>query len=224
LRSELANYIRMFEEKARRLGLHRNKLGTSEMNFLEKVWGPAFDYEFDGLEAEYPLKDFKGGDRYADFVYMKNGIKLLMEIDGFTTHARDISPGDFSDHLARQNDFMLQGWMILRFSAYQVDKQPMLCQRQIVQAIGHWWSLLNKRTGVTLDGQIWTHRKQLLTQLAYQYNGFLRSSDIARSFNIPPRTARNWIAHFVNEGLLTPERPNRKITGYWLKGYADSCG
>lgn len=88
--------------------------------------------------------------------------------------------------------------MILRFSAYQVDKQPMQCQHQIAQA---WWTLLNKRTGVALDGQIWTHRKQLLIQLAYQYSGFLRSSDIAGSFNIPMRTARNWITHFMNEGL-----------------------
>jgi hypothetical protein len=109
MHSTVSDFIAAFEVEAHRMGQYRQKLGKTEILFLEKVWGPAFRYNFDGLRAEFPLKDFRGGDRFPDFIYTKGGIRLLMEVDGFTTHARDITSEEFDDHLARQNDLILQG-------------------------------------------------------------------------------------------------------------------
>jgi very-short-patch-repair endonuclease len=133
---DLFKFIEQFEREAVEKGLYRSKVGEAELTFLNEVWGPAFHYNFEGLKVEYPLKDFKGGQRFADFVFIKNGAKILFEIDGFTTHARNISPGEFDDHLRRQNDLILSGWLVLRFSANQVQKQPQVCQRQLKQAFG----------------------------------------------------------------------------------------
>lgn len=89
---EITKFIDEHEREALLKGSYRKKLGRLELTFLEAVWGPAMGYSFAGLKAEYPLKDLKGGQRFADFVFVRNGMRLMIELDGFTTHARDISP------------------------------------------------------------------------------------------------------------------------------------
>jgi hypothetical protein len=58
---EIVRFIAKFEEEAVRKGLYRKKLGKYEVLFLELVLGPVFNYDFEGLTAEFPLKDFKDG-------------------------------------------------------------------------------------------------------------------------------------------------------------------
>jgi hypothetical protein len=173
---EVVRFIAMFEQEAVRKGLYRKQLGKSELLFLDLVIGPALQYDFTGLSAEYPLKDFKGGDRFIDFVLIKEGMRIIYEIDGFTTHARDISPGEFDDHLRRQNELILSGWFILRFSTNQVERRAEYCQKQILQAIGHWWSLSH-----ALDSRgaySWTERKKRIIQLALRNKGTIRAKDV----------------------------------------------
>lgn len=211
---EIEKFIREFEEEAARKGLYRRTLGKAERAFLSEVWGPAFDYRFEGLKAEYPFKDFKGGDRFIDFVYIQSGMKLLMEIDGFTTHARHISKGEFDDHLRRQNDLVLSGWTVLRFSAGQVVNQPAVCQRQITQAIGMWWTQ-TFGTGKAKD-HVWSLRKKMLLELAVQQKGPIKTAHICNWFRIERRTAHYWLQRFVREGLLEPVRVNQRVTAYQL--------
>jgi hypothetical protein len=210
-------FISEHEKKAKEQGNYRSQLGVLEIAFLEGVWGPAFQYNFDGLYAEYPLKDFKGGERFVDFVYVKDGIKLLMELDGYTAHAREISPGDFDDHKTRQNDLVLSGWMVLRFSGNQVRRKTQTCQRQIFQAIGHWWILVH--TG--LDGRpadIWEYRKRRVVQLALSNGGRVRNSQVAKEFDIVNRTANKWMVRFVEMGAFEPVSKGKRITQYRLLG------
>jgi len=218
VRFEVSKFIERFELRASQAGQHRNRVGKSEIAFLEHVWGPAFNYDFSGLEPEYLLKDFANSNRYADFVYIKNGIRLLIEIDGFHTHARDLSLKEFDDHLMRQNDLVLQGWIILRFSPNLVDKHPMLCQSRITQAIGYWWANRNKQDDLQ-ETELWTYRRKLVTDLAQRYDGVLRTNDIMTYFNISLRTAHNWMVRFAEGGLFVPIRPNKKILAYQLRGY-----
>lgn len=217
---ELTRFIERFHKETQRTGQYRKSIGKYERIFLEKVWGPAFQHNFDGLHAEYPFKDFKGGDRFIDFVYIKGGIRLLIEIDGYTTHARDISPGEFDDHLTRQNDLVLSGWFILRFSAHQIEKRETVCQRQIIQAIGHWWTS-NHGLFCAEEGQLWPLRKKLIIQLALRQEGIVRAADVSREFRISNRTAINWLARFSKEGILEPFRIKERITGYKLVNYTE---
>lgn len=57
---EVERYAERYAEHAKRGVTYRKELGKAEKLFLEHVWGPVFDYRFDGLQAEYPFKDFKG--------------------------------------------------------------------------------------------------------------------------------------------------------------------
>ncbi|MFD0693748.1 hypothetical protein ACFQZT_06550 [Paenibacillus sp. GCM10027628] len=49
-------FVEQFQREALQSGSFRAKLGKAETAFLEHVWGPAFQYDFTGLKAEYRLK------------------------------------------------------------------------------------------------------------------------------------------------------------------------
>ena len=83
------------------------------------------------LYPEFEVKDFRDGTRYIDFAYIRQGLKLAIEIDGYTTHASQISRTQFSDGLIRQNDLMIDGWKILRFSYDDVKDRPRMCEQII---------------------------------------------------------------------------------------------
>jgi len=215
------DFIAKFEVEAHEKGHYRHKLGVAEVAFLENVLGPLLRYIFDGLRAEYPLKDFRDRERFADFIYTRGGIRLLIEIDGITTHARNLSSDEFEDHLARQNDLVLQGWMILRFSARQVEKQPMMCQRIIAQAIGHWWMTINRVSPARSDDEKWAYREQEMVQLALRNGGYVRVQDLPINFAISTRSARKWLARFTKSGLLEPIKSQSYTVRYRLAGYSN---
>jgi very-short-patch-repair endonuclease/predicted transcriptional regulator len=199
-------------------GSYRSQLGRSELRFLENVWGPAFQYHYDGLKTEYPFKDVKGGQRFADFVYVRHGIRLVIEVDGFTTHARNISPGEFDDHLTRQNELILSGWLLLRFSSGQVERNPQQCQMQVKQAIGHWWSLTEG--GFTVeDLDKWKLRKQVVIRMAMKRNGTIKPGDLVNELNISSRTAATWLKQFAQEGTFSYAAEQQRVTTYILTGW-----
>lgn len=216
-------FIDQFQRKAALNGSFRAKLGNAEIAFLEQVWGPAFQYEFTGLKAEYPFKDFKGGQRYADFVYVRGGMKLVIEIDGFTTHARDITPGEFDDHLMRHNDLVLSGWLLLRFSAAQVSQRPLICQRQLKQAIGHWWSI-TQTSAAGAHNDLWQLRLQQVTRIALQQGGSVRPVDLTSGLGTHPRTAAKWLKRFEQTGALQPAKGQKRTTRYILNSVANTTG
>ena len=216
MHTNLKQFIDQFEREAQQNGSYRSQLGRAELIFLKEVWGPAFQHNYDGLKAEYPFKDFKGGMRFADFVFVKNGMRLIIEIDGFTTHARDISTGEFDDHLMRQNDLILSGWLVLRFSARQVEKRPQQCQRQVMQAIGHVWSL-DYGTLSAAAANVWQHRKKLIIQMANRRNGKIKPGEVAAEFGVCSSTAAEWMKRFTKEGSFIIPPYRQRATIYHLR-------
>ncbi|NQX61018.1 DNA-binding response regulator [Paenibacillus qinlingensis] len=109
----------------------------AEKLFLLQVWWPAFKH-FNDLHPEYEVKDFRDGTRFLDFAFIKHTLKLAIEIDGFTTHASQISRSQFSDHLIRQNHLIIDGWRILRFSYDDIKDRPRMCQQVLQQFMGRY--------------------------------------------------------------------------------------
>ncbi|MDR6555539.1 DUF559 domain-containing protein [Paenibacillus qinlingensis] len=109
----------------------------AEKLFLWQVWWPAFR-SFVDLHPEFEVKDFRDGTRFLDFAFIKHTLKLAIEIDGFTTHASQISRSQFSDHLIRQNHLIIDGWRILRFSYDDIKDRPRMCQQILQQFMGRY--------------------------------------------------------------------------------------
>ncbi len=211
----LASFIERFEHEAQKAGRYRVKIGHAEFIFLEKVWGPVFQFKFDGLRAEYPFKDAKGGDRFVDFMYEYGGIRLIIEIDGYSSHAKHISSGDFDDHLDRQNDLLLAGWFLLRFSARQVEQHSETCRSKLQQALGNRWVQVH---GIVSPSEVdpWEQRLVTIKRMATNLNGTIRAIDVATAFQIQPRTAQKWMKRFTDYGWFVGIGTPSRNTAYRL--------
>ncbi|MBP3962467.1 DNA-binding response regulator [Paenibacillus sp. DLE-14] len=120
-------------------GRHRLEEGQghSERLFLQQVWYPAIR-SFDHLFGEYEVADFKDGSRYLDFAYIREPIKLAIEIDGYGPHSAKVSRWQFSDSLMRQNHLIIDGWQLLRFSYDDIAERPRMCEQILQQFMGCW--------------------------------------------------------------------------------------
>lgn len=210
---EVRKYVESIEEKFQRSGIN-TRLNEIECMFLDQVFGPEFSFNFNGLYAQFRVKDYKGGNRYLDFYYESGDIRIIIEIDGYKYHADGLTAQQFDDHQERQNDLVLSGrWILVRFTANMVMKKPMLCRRQLVQAVGKCLIVAHHCQISTVD-HLWAKRKAEIVSLAVQY-GIIKVPHVAQRFGVTRKTAYLWLQKLAHDGSLLPHRPtNRRITGY----------
>ncbi|WP_235860235.1 DNA-binding response regulator [Rossellomorea aquimaris] len=125
------------ERKGERLRRLQEGHNQAEKLFLKQVWWPSF-YHFRYLHPEFEIDDFKDGKRYLDFAYIRPAIRICFEVDGYGPHLKNISRWQFSDSLERQNQLVMDGWTVIRFSYDQVKEKPRRCQQVVQQVIGRW--------------------------------------------------------------------------------------
>ncbi|MNM80856.1 hypothetical protein D3C76_75270 [compost metagenome] len=192
-------------ERERRL---REGHGHAEKAFVEKVWWPAFGH-FRHLHPEYEVTDFKDGMRYLDFAYLRSGVQLAIEIDGFGPHLRNISRDRFSDQCRRQNDLILDGWKVLRFTYDDVSDNPRYCQQTLQQFMGRWLG-----EGENIDAVHFIEREIL--RLFLRAEGPVTPSDVSRSLGMKNQTARKWLRHLMGKEWIQPASGSERVRTYLL--------
>lgn len=191
-------------EAKRRLVEH----GHAERMFLRQVWWPAFG-SFEGLYPEYEVRDFKDKWRYLDYAYLSQGFKVCIEIDGYGSHWRDADRWRFADHLMRQNQLVIDGWLVLRFSYDDVMEKPRRCQQTVQQLLG--------RRGLTDKGlhQTLQPTEQAILRAAFGSLGEVKVVQIAATFGIYRKTAAKHLKALAAKGYLLPVKPDgRRICRY----------
>ncbi|MDU2240045.1 MAG: DNA-binding response regulator [Paenibacillus sp.] len=196
-------------ESERRL---RDGHGHAEELFAEKVWWPAFGH-WQHLHPEYEVTDFKDGYRYLDFAYLRAGLQLAIEIDGYGPHLRNISRIQFADQCRRQNDLILDGWKILRFTYDDVNDRPRYCQQTLQQFMGRW--LGEERQVVQADYQ----EKEIL-RLFLRMGGPVTPGDISQSMGVGTKTAQKWLRQLTEKRWIQPASGSVRIRSYLLTGDA----
>src|ERR1700759_4681718 len=113
-----------------------HKLNTAERLFVDNVFVPVAGIKgLDFLMPQTPFVDSEGRSRRIDFTIESRFRKYAIEIDGYTYHAEGVISRDyFDDGLSRQNDLMIAGYTILRFSYDQITQVPEQCQAQLRRA------------------------------------------------------------------------------------------
>lgn len=192
-------------ERARRL---EEGHGHAESLFVEKVWWPSF-WSLDHLHPEYEVNDFKDGYRYLDFAYIRSGLLLAVEIDGYGPHLRNISRLQFSDHCRRQNDLILDGWMVLRFTYDDVKESPRYCQQTLQQFMGRW-------LGEGKLVQVIDYVEKEIIRLFLRTGRPLTPGDICRHMRVENKTARKWLRQMADKNWLEPARGSERIRSYQL--------
>ena len=109
-----------------------------EQNYAEKLALESVIYPVIGsakatlIHSNYEVSLDDGSTRFIDFAIIGASTRLAIEIDGYKYHAEGaIDRVSFDDQLGRQNELILQGWKVLRFSFDQIQLKPQLCQDQL---------------------------------------------------------------------------------------------
>lgn len=208
--------IDSYECRTRKGLWYRGPLNGLVTTFLDRVAGPVFDYDFRGITLEHPFRDFNGKLRFADVRYSDNIARSIFELDGYTTHARDVSVEQFDDHTERQNDLLLHGWFLLRFTSGMVMNKPEVCQRQLMQALGRWHYL---RSGAFPIGDVdrYMARRSKIIRLAIRNGGGIRPADVAEAFSVSNQTAGSWLRDLCDQGMMIPDKDGmRRVRKYKL--------
>ncbi|SFS56228.1 hypothetical protein [Paenibacillus sp. BC26] len=209
-------YTRMMEqarqsggaERKRRLSEH----GEAEKALLQYVWWPAVG-SLDYLHPEYELVDLKGGTRFADFAYCPPlSYQLLLEVDGFGPHWRDISRWKFADDLSRQNHLLIEGWKLLRFAYDEVMEKPRRCQQTLLMGLAKWGGITRPA------GEELSVYERALLHLMQECWGELTLKHAAKSLGTTKRTARKGLQSLVSKGLFVASvSPTGRTMSYNLR-------
>ncbi|WP_243711685.1 DNA-binding response regulator [Paenibacillus sp. BK033] len=181
-------------ERKRRLSEERH----AEDLFLKQVWLPAIG-KLEHLHAEYEVDDYKDGQRFLDYAYLREPYKICIEIDGYGPHLRDADRRQFADNLMRQNHLILDGWMVIRFSYDDVKSRPRHCQQLLQQLFGKLFSLTSNNNNLSLQ------QKEIL-----RYMQLVRKpvtpKDISLLLSISSKYARKLLIEMVSLTYLQPAK------------------
>lgn len=180
----------------------------AEMVFLKEVRWPLF-HHFHYLHPEYEVDDFKDGKRYLDFAYIRGAIRICFEIDGYGPHVKQMSRWQFADHLERQNQLLIDGWTVIRFSYDQVAEKPKRCQQTTRQVIG-------KMLGDELDHLSLTYTEKEIIRFAIKKGADITPREVCRLLKLSDKTVKKLLAELVHKGVLIPTSGKQRIHSYLL--------
>ena len=113
-----------------------------EQNYAERLALDTVIYPVIGsskaamIHSNYEVSLDDGSRRFIDFAIIGASVRIAIEIDGYNYHAEGAIGRDaFDDQLSRQNELILLGWKILRFSFDQINTIPEVCQNQLRRLI-----------------------------------------------------------------------------------------
>jgi very-short-patch-repair endonuclease len=181
--------------------------GHAETFFLRQVWWTAIGH-FRQLHPEYEVKDFQDGTRFIDFAYLRPPYRVAIEIDGFGPHARNIDRSRFGDNLMRQNQLVLDGWKVLRFSYDDITHKQRRCQQMILHFMGRWYGD-EQPPSLSL-----AHREKEIVRLAASSTSPLKPRDVAEQLGIRVEHARRWLHSLHQKGIIRPASGEKRVRSY----------
>ncbi|WP_061810518.1 hypothetical protein [Rossellomorea vietnamensis] len=196
------------KRKGERLRRLQEGHSQAEMLFLKQVWWPSF-YHFRYLHPEFEIDDFKDGKRYLDFAYIRPAIRVCFEVDGYGPHLKNISRWQFSDSLERQNQLVMDGWTVIRFSYDQVKEKPRRCQQVVQQVIG-------RRLGDELDQTTLSYAEKEVLRLAIRKGKAISPMEVEKYLKRTDKTVKKLLTQLVEKKMLIPESGVKRIRSYRL--------
>lgn len=109
------------------------RCSPAERLFCRDVLQPVVGKHF--FSAQYSTRLPSGNCRIDFVVGLEDGRRLAIELDDFQSHVGSSDPAKFSRELRRQNELLLMGWQVLRFSFRQLTGETEWCQNILRTAI-----------------------------------------------------------------------------------------
>lgn len=179
----------------------------AEVMFLKNIWWPLFQ-NFDGLHPQYEVHDFKDGSRYLDFAYLTRMAKVCIEIDGRGTHSEKSGDDRFSDDRVRQNDLVLDDWMVIRFSYKHILQRPRDVQKTILHMMG-------KVSGGERQGELSIVEREVL-RFGIWHNGEIGVKKLREHLQMSGQFVKKTLDSLRRKGLIVAIGGPHRIHKYRL--------
>lgn len=201
--------------------LRRLKVGHAhaEQAMLKHIWWPAFGH-FRHLHPEYEVTDFLEGRRYLDFAYIRSGIRIAIEVDGYGPHYRSLSRKEFCDQWVRQMHLINDNWIVVRIGYDDVIERPRMWQQLLQQMIGTLFGNDDSQSSSL------TVREREIVKLSLRMDRPIKLSDVKALLHCQYRSARSHLQRLQEKGWLIPVgtgktrthfcRPNPERKFNWL--------
>lgn len=190
-------------ERLRRL---KEGHGYGEKLFLTNAWYPAVG-NFDDLHPEYEVYDYRDGSRFLDHALIRFPHRLDWESDAFGTHLRNIGRKDYDDGLDRQNQLVLDGWRVFRFSKDQLTEQPRKCQQFIQQVLGELYGKGTVRAPLPL-------KQREIVRMAVRRKEPITVADVRNLLAVGDKHARNLLKELLDLQMLIPASGSLRVRSY----------
>lgn len=181
------------ETNTRRREMLKKGLGHGTVKFLRSIWFPIVG-NFDHLYPEWEVQDLNNGYRYIDLAYMPEGVQVAIEIQGFSSHARDIDTRRFKDLCNRHCLLALDGWTIFPIAYLSIRDEPKLCQNLVLAFIGRYKSIEVSEELPYLEAEV--------IRLARRHIRPITPLEVANHLKVSPRYARVLLRNLYEKRLL----------------------
>ncbi|NOV04588.1 transcriptional regulator [Paenibacillus sp. LMG 31457] len=195
------------EANGRRKERLKRGLGHAEMEFLRSVWFPAAGH-FEHLYPEWEVRDFANGYRYLDFAYMPGDAKGAIEIQGYSTHARDLELWRFKDLCLRHCHLALDGWMVMPIAYPSIMESPKQCQQLMLSLVGKF---ISSHVSERLS---WVESEAI--RFARRMVRPLTPSDLASHLQVSTKYARKVLRSLCEKQLLVVTSGHARARMYQL--------
>jgi very-short-patch-repair endonuclease len=110
-----------------------------EERFSREILQLVKGLNFTNVSVQVPFGDPRGKRRFMDFAIVEPpGVRLAIEVDDRATHDPSLIRSEkFTDDVARQNELVLEGYTLLRFTVAQIRDTPTDC-------VGHVQAMLDR--------------------------------------------------------------------------------
>jgi hypothetical protein len=167
-----------------------------ERLFMNNVWWP-LQGNFDFLHPEYEVLDWRGRSYFADFVWLPGYVKLLVEINGFASHVRDMDRHKYCSELNRETFLHAMGYHVISFAYDDVEQRPELCITLLRMVLSRY------QHGKTPISRAQLAEKEII-RLAIGLAQPIRPKDIEEHCTINHRTAVMMLQKLCAKGWLLP--------------------
>ncbi|MCK8490107.1 endonuclease domain-containing protein [Paenibacillus sp. MBLB2552] len=167
--------------------------GHGEQLFLRNVWWPLRG-SLDNLHPEYEIADWRGWPYFADFAWLTEAVKLIIEIKGFGPHVRDMDRTMYSRELNREIFLQALGYRVISLSYDDVERQPEICIMLLRMLMSRF----------EVSGQCDLAKIALKSTLlqAVQIGKSIRPKDVERQLGVNHRTAVRYLQQLCQQGWL----------------------
>jgi len=196
------------EKSHKRKEILEKGLGHGTVEFLRLIWFPVVGH-FDHLYPEWEVRDFNNGYRYLDLAYMPGGAKGGIEIQGFSSHARDLDVRRFKDLCWRHSLLALDGWTFLPIAYLSIKDEPKQCQQLILAFIGKFISIEVPSSLTWVETEIVRYARRLLRPIT--------PLEIAHHLQVSDRHARRLLHKMVDSQILLEVSGEERIRTYRLR-------